>query len=589
MIRFQPLEHTKPQLPQKFLRSVGGDELNVAVALSLLGVKSKWVSVVPKGPLGQAVMSCSEISPLLHISGLTNVEGDLGIFTVLPESKSVHYQRSSSAFARCADQLRWPVELGDASTASWFHVSGITPLLGDPAKKSWLAALQQARHLGLPTSLDLNWRKQLGTLSDLWSIVMPVLDTLELLILSVDQVQGLAELLGTDLSAADDDAFFAVMSRLQQKVKCRRVAMCRKTRDEGIQCRWSLMVEADIQCKSAPIYHVPKDECGGGSAWAAGIIIALQDEPQQSQQLIKALRHADLVAALCQNTEGDFSHVTVADLRAAEASIAAGTGEWGVWETKPHHSQLSQLSHVPKSPKSLPSTSIEVTLEKMKKASLLAIFRVKGSAQVAIDRGVELAQMGVKAMEVTIDSPDWKEILSGLRERLDSDVLLGIGTVMDDTVSEVAVAQSLGASFALSPIDPIGFIDVCKSLGVLAVPSAFTSNECWSMHRRGARLIKLFHAGLTSPMILKHMLDIKPLGDHLNILPSGSVSPKNASEWLKAGAVVVGMGSNLVGKDISLKPGTPEFHAAVEDWKNTGRPTVEKLIKEIKELALLAR
>ena len=106
---------------------------------------------------------------------------------------------------------------------------------------------------------------------------------------------------------------------------------------------------------------------------------------------------------------------------------------------------------------------------------------------MAIDRGVELAQMGVKAMEVTIDSPDWKEILSGLRERLDSDVLLGIGTVMDDTVSEVAVAQSLGASFALSPIDPIGFIDVCKSLGVLAVPSAFTSNECWSMHRRGAR------------------------------------------------------------------------------------------------------
>ena len=47
---------------------------------------------------------------------------------------------------------------------------------------------------------------------------------------------------------------------------------------------------------------------------------------------------------------------------------------------------------------------------------------------------------------------------------------------------------------------------------------------------------------------------------------------------------MVGMGSNLVGKDISLKPGTPEFDAAVEDWKNTGRPTVEKLIKEIKEI-----
>ena len=42
---------------------------------------------------------------------------------------------------------------------------------------------------------------------------------------------------------------------------------------------------------------------------------------------------------------------------------------------------------------------------------------------------------------------------------------------------------------------------------------AAEGNECWSMHRRGARLIKLFHAGLASPQILKAMLDIGPLGD----------------------------------------------------------------------------
>lgn len=101
------------------------------------------------------------------------------------------------------------------------------------------------------------------------------------------------------------------------------------------------------------------------------------------------------------------------------------------------------------------------------------------------------------------------------------------------------------------------------------------------MHRRGARLIKLFHAGLASPAILKAMLEVTPLGENLNILPSGSVSPSNASEWLKAGAAVVGMGSNLVGKDVNLKPGTTEFQAAVDDWKAKGRPVVEKLIKEL--------
>ncbi len=403
-----------------------------------------------------------------------------------------------------------------------------------------------------------------------------VCEGLDLLILSVEQLHGLAKLLlGTTLTDADEDAYLSVMSRLQAKTKFKRVALCRKTRySTGVQRRWSLLVDAHTQNKSNPIYHIPKDECGGGSAWAAGMIYSLLEQ----LPITDALRRADLVAALCQTSAGDFSQATGEDLRTLESSLVSEKRSltFEIWESDETPPALPVgLSH------SLPGISIETTLQKMKEAKVLAIFRVKGSAQVAIDRGMELASLGCKAMEITIDSPDWKTILSTLRQRLPADVVLGIGTVMDDTVSEIPLAKSLGASFALSPIDPIGLIEVCTSLGVLAVPSAFTSNECWSMHRRGARLIKLFHAGLASPAILKAMLEVTPLGENLNILPSGSVSPSNASEWLKAGAAVVGMGSNLVGKDINLKPGTTEFQAAVDDWKAKGRPVVEKLIKEL--------
>merc|ERR1719436_361717 len=109
---------------------------------------------------------------------------------------------------------------------------------------------------------------------------------------------------------------------------------------------------------------------------------------------------------------------------------------------------------------------------------------------------------------------------------------------MDDTVCEVGRAASLGATYALSPIDPLGFVEECHRRGLLAVPSAFTSNECWQLHRRGVRLIKLFHAGIMSPAILKSMLDVTPLGENLNIIPSGGVSPANAEAWWDAGAVV---------------------------------------------------
>lgn len=56
---------------------------------------------------------------------------------------------------------------------------------------------------------------------------------------------------------------------------------------------------------------------------------------------------------------------------------------------------------------------------------------------------------------------------------------------------------------------------------------------------------------MVGPKILKSMLGVSPLAA-MNIMPSGSVSPDNAEEWLEAGACVVGMGSNLAGKDIGF-------------------------------------
>ena len=193
----------------------------------------------------------------------------------------------------------------------------------------------------------------------------------------------------------------------------------------------------------------------------------------------------------------------------------------------------------------------------------------------AVARGVELASLGCAAIEVTLDSPHWAEILQGLREALPPTVLLGVGTVMDESVSQIGRAASLGATFALSPIDPIGMIDECHRRGVLAVPSAFTSNEWYALHRKGARLVKLFHAGLVSPSILKSMLGVTPLGEQINIMPSGGVSPQNTPEWWAAGAAVVGAGSNLVGDDFNHAPGSIEHEKAAAAWAQGGRRAAE--------------
>lgn len=283
------------------------------------------------------------------------------------------------------------------------------------------------------------------------------------------------------------------------------------------------------------------------------------------------MRRADLLSALCQDTEGDFSQVTSTELCAAEAQFEGRAAK------------LTSTLAVPREPGGLAEAQgkVEATLLALKQARVLAILRCRGSPAVAVERGLELASLGCKAMEVTLDSTDWLEVLGKLRRQLPADVLLGVGTVMDESVSQIVCAKAAGASFALSPIDPTGFVEECHRHGLLAIPSAFTSNECWALHRRGTRLIKLFPAGLLSPAILKSMLDITPLGESLNVLPSGSVTPENGQQWLEAGAAVIGMGSNLVGKDVSYPPGTPEFTKARADWTTKGRVTAEKLFKEL--------
>ena len=252
MLRLAPIDDghnvvkASRHMPQPFLRSIGGDELSVAVALSLLEVPTRWVSVVPTGPMGDVLTDSCEHHGV-EFSG-SRVDGEIGMFTVLPEEQKVHYQRRNSVFARHEPAtLDWPALLNAPSP--WLHMTGITPLISPQSRASWDAAIEHAARMRMPISLDLNHRKQLGTLEELWAMVQPHSERLELLILSVEQLNGLARLeLGDEAPPALDGAdeadapYLALMARLQVRWGCARVALCRKVRGAGgVQRRWSLM------------------------------------------------------------------------------------------------------------------------------------------------------------------------------------------------------------------------------------------------------------------------------------------------------------------------------------------------------------
>jgi 2-dehydro-3-deoxyphosphogluconate aldolase/(4S)-4-hydroxy-2-oxoglutarate aldolase len=114
--------------------------------------------------------------------------------------------------------------------------------------------------------------------------------------------------------------------------------------------------------------------------------------------------------------------------------------------------------------------------------------------------------------------------------------VLDIPTAMD--------ALAAGARFLVSPVLPQGLIGTAHSRGVPVVPGVMTPSEALAAHAQGADLIKLFPASQWSPSSIRDLLQALP---QLPLVPTGGIAVDDAPEWIRAGAVAVGMGGSLTG------------------------------------------
>lgn len=152
-----------------------------------------------------------------------------------------------------------------------------------------------------------------------------------------------------------------------------------------------------------------------------------------------------------------------------------------------------------------------------------------------------LSSAGVRAIEVTLDHPAALGALRAVAEALPGEVLLGAGTVR--TAEQVHEAADAGARFCLSPhVDPV-VVEATLAAGLEPVPGACTPTEVALCLSAGARLVKLFPAGPLGPGYLRALLG--PFAGTA-FLPTGGIRHDAIVPWLQAGAVAVGLGSDLV-------------------------------------------
>jgi 2-dehydro-3-deoxyphosphogluconate aldolase / (4S)-4-hydroxy-2-oxoglutarate aldolase len=179
-------------------------------------------------------------------------------------------------------------------------------------------------------------------------------------------------------------------------------------------------------------------------------------------------------------------------------------------------------------------------MERLLDAGLIPILRLQ-DAEVALAAGQAMAQVGLRAVEVTAGVPSAAEVIAKLAASLDgSQVLLGAGTVLSPEQAEEFVQA--GARFLVSPVLDRTVIEAAVRLGVPHVPSGFTPTEIYAAHRAGAPVVKLFPSAPVGPSYLSSLLGPFP---QLRIMPTGGLDAESAVAFIRAGAVAVGVGGKL--------------------------------------------
>ena len=152
---------------------------------------------------------------------------------------------------------------------------------------------------------------------------------------------------------------------------------------------------------------------------------------------------------------------------------------------------------------------------------------------------------GLEGLEITLTVPGAIDQIARLTKRLGENHLVGAGSVL--TPEDAARAIDAGAAYIVSPATVEGVIALAKGRGVPVMPGCFTPTEALHAQGLGADIIKIFPADVVGMPFFKGVLAPMP---HLKLMPTGGVTPENAGEWIRAGAVAVGVGSALLGKQI---------------------------------------
>ena len=179
-------------------------------------------------------------------------------------------------------------------------------------------------------------------------------------------------------------------------------------------------------------------------------------------------------------------------------------------------------------------------VRRIAECGIVAVIRIQDGSRLraVVDA---LAAGGITALEVTMSVPRAIDLIGEIAPTLPEGFVFGAGTVVDAETARAAVRA--GARFIVSPVFRPAVIEASHAEGAAAMPGCFSPTEILAAWDAGADVVKVFPATALGPAYFKDLHGPMP---QVRLMPTGGVSLENAGEWIRAGAVAIGVGGALV-------------------------------------------
>jgi 2-dehydro-3-deoxygluconokinase len=326
MLRLSVLGNLRFSQANQFNVHFGGGEANVAIGLANFGHQTTFVSKLPKNDLGD---SCMRFLSSRNVNTTNIVRGGdrIGIYFLETGASmrpsNVIYDRKGSSFSESSiKEYHWDEIFKDAN---WFHITGITPALGDQTKEITEYALMEAKKRGITTSVDLNFRRKLWTDQQAQQTMIPLMKYVDVCIGNEEDaslVLGIksqnSNVLKGDINIED---YVVMLKEMIDRFHFKYVATSLRTSHSASNNDWQGVLYDGSHYYVSQKYsiHPIIDRIGGGDAFAAGLIHGLLNYDNQ-----KSIEFATAASALKHTIVGDSNDVTISEVESLIQGNASG-------------------------------------------------------------------------------------------------------------------------------------------------------------------------------------------------------------------------------------------------------------------------